>query len=128
MYLLECHVGRYLRNADSVGWVFCLARQNGLAITACAKTFILCAVLTSSSVFLAAFVFGAGVFYWLTIHWNRYWPHNPGFVFPPPCPASSFKLSMLYSTDGGLENFRIIEYTKVITQLLSHHQSNVILQ
>jgi hypothetical protein len=33
--------GRYLRNADSVGWDLCLARQCGLATAVYAKIFIM---------------------------------------------------------------------------------------
>lgn len=62
------------------------------------------------SIVLAALVFGTGVFYWLTIHWNRYWPYNPGFVFPPPLPCFMFRVVNLVFHrwwSGEFQNHRV---------------------
>jgi len=43
---------------------------------------------------------------------NRCWSHNPSFILPPVCPASSpacFRLAVLHYIDDGLENVKIIE-------------------
>lgn len=40
-------LGRFLSNADSVGWNFCLAWQHGLARVNCVKIFTICSLWKS---------------------------------------------------------------------------------
>jgi hypothetical protein len=77
---------------------------------------------------LAGNIFCTAVFInWLRIHSDRYWLHNCGLHFPPLFPACS-KWSVIGYSGNCLANFKVIEYTKAITQLLSQCQMNVTLQ
>jgi hypothetical protein len=110
--------GKGLRNVDSIGYAFCLATQHGSATATPAWTSIIYTLQKSVLPFLAASVYGTGVFIYWTV-W--YCSHNPSLILPPVCPASSptcFKLVVLDLIDDGLENIKIVEYMEAITQLL----------
>jgi len=78
-------LGRYLSNADSVRWDFCLARQHGLATGNCVKIFTIFSLWKS---FLLPFYLSLylGLVFLLTCPTFKQVPSFiQGFLWPPFC-------------------------------------------
>lgn len=82
-------VGRYLRNADSVGCNFCLVRQHGSATTNCSETFIVYTLQKSIFNCSSGHCNWEGSVSLIHYSFNQILNSKPGFIQPPLCSASS---------------------------------------
>ena len=83
--------------AWEVGCDLYLARYFRPPHTKCGKQLLSTHYRNLFSTVLATNVHAIGVFSWLVIRCNKYWPHNRVFLFPPVCPVTWYRKSQVSS-------------------------------